>query len=100
MPKRRTTRPFAEELPALLAERKLSLRALAREMDIGPDHLSRVVSGARGKRPTADLVRRTSNALGLPEDYFLEARLAIVIERLEEDPALVDRIYARIKRQS
>jgi hypothetical protein len=57
-----------------------------------------VLRGARGKRATPDLIRRTSDALDLPEDYFAEVRLALVIERLENDPSLLDRVYDRLRR--
>jgi plasmid maintenance system antidote protein VapI len=89
----RTRRAFGDVLPELLAERGLSLRALARMLDIGDDHLSRVVRGARGKRVTPELARRISVSLDLPADYFVETRLASVVERLECDPDLMDRVY-------
>jgi transcriptional regulator with XRE-family HTH domain len=93
VPTQRTQSPFVDELPRLLEERKLSLRALAREMKVGDDHLSRVLRGARAKRPTPDLVRRAARALGLPGDYFPEARLDFVVHELPQHPQLLDRIY-------
>jgi transcriptional regulator with XRE-family HTH domain len=99
VPSERTSRPFTETLPELLHERGLSLRGLARTVGVGDDHLSRVVRGARGKRVAPELARRVSIALGLPADYFIEARLAAVVEELERDPALLDRIYDRMTKQ-
>jgi transcriptional regulator with XRE-family HTH domain len=99
MPESRTERPFTEELPDLLRERELSLRALARMVDIGDDHLSRVLRGARDKRPTGELARRVAVALGLPHDYFLEARLAFVMEHIAEYPELLDQIYDQLRRR-
>jgi hypothetical protein len=42
-----------------------------------------------------NLTRRVAIALGLTEDYFSEYREAFVIERIQRDPALRDRLYAR-----
>lgn len=97
MPGKRSTRPFAEELPELLWERSLSLRALAGMFGVGDDQFSRVVRGACGKRVSADLTRRVAKALNLPEDYFMEARIAFVVEHLSDDPALLDRIYDELR---
>jgi transcriptional regulator with XRE-family HTH domain len=97
MAKKRASRPFADELPLLLAERSMSLRALARAVGVGDDHLSRVLRGARDKRPTADLTRRVAAALGLPQDYFLEARLEFVSQELSRQPAVLDRIYDQLR---
>src|SRR5947208_1791487 len=90
VPKKRTTRPFTEELPDLLEERELSLRALARMVDVGGDHLSRVLRGDRAKKATGELTRRVAVALGLPEDYFPEARLEFIVERLGDHPVQRD----------
>lgn len=96
---KRTARPFTEELPDLLSERGLSLRALARMVSIGDDHLSRVLRGDRDKRPAGELTRRVAVALGLPEDYFPEARLAFIMEHLGNHPKLVDKVYAQLLRE-
>ena len=99
MPKKRTTRPFTEELPDLLQERELSLRALARVVGVGDDHLSRVLRGDRNKKATGDLTRRVAVALGLPEDYFPEARLEFIAAHLGEHPALRDRVYHQLRNE-
>jgi len=98
MAKVRTSKPFVEELPALLDDRGMSLRSLARAVGIGDDHLSRVLRGARAKKPSADLARRVAVVLELPEDYFPEARLEFVIEELVRQPALLDRVYDQLQR--
>lgn len=76
----------------------MSLRALAQMVGVGNDHLSRALRGARGKSPSADLVRRVSIALGLPADFFPEARAAFVAKRLSEDPVLRDKVYDQLQR--
>jgi transcriptional regulator with XRE-family HTH domain len=100
MPEKRTPRPFSEELPDLLQDRGISVRTLARAVGVGDDHLSRVLRGARGKRATADLTRRVALALDLPEDYFPEARLAFIMERLGDDAALRDKVYDQLRKES
>ena len=97
MPDEFATRPFQEELPRLLAARSLSLRALARDVGVGHDHLSRVVRGGRRKHISGDLASRVAVALGLGEDFFLETRLSRVVERLASDPALLHQAYEQLR---
>ena len=49
--KKRSYRPFAEELPDLLTARGLSQRKLAQLVDLNPSHLSRVLRGVSRPRP-------------------------------------------------
>jgi transcriptional regulator with XRE-family HTH domain len=87
------------ELPRLLDERHLSIRALAREAGVTDAHLSRVLRRANYKTPSGDLARRVAVALGLPEDYFPEYREAFVIERVRGDAELRDRLYGRLRQK-
>ncbi len=66
---------------------------------VGDDHLSRVLRGARDKRATGELTRRVAVALDLPEDYFPEARLEFIVERLGEQPTLRDRVYDQLRKE-
>jgi transcriptional regulator with XRE-family HTH domain len=91
-----TDRPFAEELPSLLAERGLSQRKLAQMVDLNPSHLSRVVRGADRTRPSTELIRRIADALDLPAGYFPELREAVVFAKLKTDPELRDELYDRL----
>jgi transcriptional regulator with XRE-family HTH domain len=95
----RSDRSFAEELPVLLAERRLSQRKLAQLIDLNPSHLSRVLRGAERTRPSIDLIHRIARALDLPAGYFPELREAAVIERLRTDPELRDRLYTKLEAQ-
>ncbi len=93
-----STRPFVDELPRILKERGLALRALAREVG-GLDHayLSRML---RGQVPVnVQHVRRIAQYLELQEDYFPEVREAAVVEAIRRKPTLRDEIYFdRIKK--
>jgi len=93
-----TDTPFIEELPRLLHDRGMSLRALAATIGISDSHLSRVLRRADYKTPSPDLTRKVARALGLPPDYFLEFREAYVIERIRSDPKLCNDLYARLIR--
>jgi transcriptional regulator with XRE-family HTH domain len=87
-----TSRPFPQELPRLLEEHGLTLRALARGVG-GLDHayLSRMV---HGQLPVnVQHVRRISRYLGLSEDYFPEVREAAVVDAVRRRPKLRDEIY-------
>jgi transcriptional regulator with XRE-family HTH domain len=92
-----TTKPFAEELPELLAQRGLSQRKLAQLIDLNPSHLSRALRGADRARPSVDLIRRVARALDLPAGYFPELREAALIEAFKRDPSLRDKLYRQLR---
>jgi transcriptional regulator with XRE-family HTH domain len=96
MPSTWTNRPFIEEVPRLLAERGLSVSALARDAGVSQPYLSRVLRQQNYKTPSADLARRCALALDLPHDYFPEYRLGYLVDRLRDDPELRDRLYRRV----
>ena len=91
-----TDRPFVEEVPRLLRERGLSIRALAREVGVTDGHLSRVLRRVNYKTPGPELARRVAIALGLPPDYFPEYRKGFVLERIRTDAVLCDELYAKV----
>jgi transcriptional regulator with XRE-family HTH domain len=99
--KRRTERAFTEELPALLADRGLSLRALARRAGVSQPHLSRLLHGVGYRsKPSATLARRIAEALDLPSDYFKEYREAVVIAEVRRNVALREELYNRLPHDS
>jgi hypothetical protein len=66
---------------------------------VGGDHLSRVLRGDRGLKPTGELTSRVARALALPDDYFPEARIDFILARIRHDGTLRDRIYDRLRRE-
>jgi len=86
-------RPFDEELPRLLTERGMSLRALAGRAGVSASYLSRVLRHAEYKTAGPELARKVALALGLPKDYFLEFREGFVIDRVRADAQLRDQLY-------
>lgn len=97
---KQTDNPFTAELPRLLRERGLSLRALAKQIGISDSHLSRVVRRADYKTASPELTSRVAVALGLPHDYFPEFREAYVVERIKSDARLRNELYSRLTRKA
>ncbi len=95
-----TDEPFVAEVPRLLAERNLSVRALAKRAQVTDAHLSRVLREVAYKTPSGELARRVACALGLPEDYFPEYRKTFVIERIKRDARLREDLYRKLRRRS
>jgi transcriptional regulator with XRE-family HTH domain len=93
MPSRITNERFSDQVPRLLHERGLSIRALARAAGVTDAHLSRVLRRVNYKTASTDLARRVALALDLPVDYFPEFREGVVIDRVKHDPKLRDRLY-------
>lgn len=94
---RRTDEPLNECLSALLAEREISVRELARRCELSPAYVSRLARGQ--KAPSGGVAARIAVAMGLPRHYFPEARVQMISERLGEDPELRDRIFDLIFRK-
>ena len=95
---RRTSEPFGTALPKILAERGMSLTALAGTLGVSQSHLSRIVRAKDYKTPSPALMARIDEALGLPAGYFPEEREAAVIARVKSDPQLRDRLYRSLTR--
>jgi transcriptional regulator with XRE-family HTH domain len=96
---RYTQQPFPEELSRLLTERGMSIRALAREVDVSDAHLSKILRRQSYKTVSADLAERVAAALGLGVGYFKEAREGFVMDQIKADPELRDRLYRRLSRR-
>jgi len=78
----------------------MSLRALARQLEISDSHLSRVLRQTDYKRASPDLTSRVAVVFGLPADYFPEFREAFVIEKISSDPQLREQLYKRLTRRA
>ncbi len=74
----------------------MSLRALATEVPTSAGHMSRVIRGADGKRAKPTLLRRISEILGLPSDFFIEVRRSRLQELIASDDQLTDRLYEQL----
>jgi transcriptional regulator with XRE-family HTH domain len=76
-----------------MRERGLTGDALARLADVHPSHISRALREADYKAIGPALATRIALALGLPCDYFPEAREGAVMEHLRRDAELRDRVH-------
>ena len=114
---RRTNTPFAVALPGLIdqhnerlrrqsptgrppRDQKLSIRSLAKASDVDPSFFAKALHGKASKRLSAQVIRRASRTLGLPEDYFPEVREQAVLDavraELRQEPARRDELYDRV----
>jgi transcriptional regulator with XRE-family HTH domain len=90
---------FSQEVPRLLKERGMSIRALARESGVSDAHLSRLIRGVGYRStPSGDLAARVARALDLPIDYFREYRERIVVDAVKRDKKLREELYDRVTR--
>jgi len=92
--------PLGQCLEALLRARGMSMRALARRVEVAPSHLSRITRGADSKRPSGSLARRVATALDLPSDHFAEARIDTILECVGADAELRDDVYRLVLRRA
>lgn len=87
--------PFGPTIERLMTETGTTYRGLADKADLSAGYLNHIVHGNR-RVPSTAVVTRIGKALGVKPDYFREVRVRIIIEKLEETPALVDRLYKRL----
>ena len=79
----------------LMAETGITYRALAEKTSLSAGYLNHIVHGNR-RVPSTDVIARIAKALGVKPDYFREVRVRIIIDKLEQTPALADRLYKRL----
>jgi len=87
--------PLGAAIERLMAETGITYRALAEKTGLSAGYLNHIVHGNR-RVPSTAVVTRIGKALGVKPDYFREVCVRIIIEKLEETPALVDRLYKRL----
>ena len=87
--------PFGPTLERLMGETGVTYRALAEKSGLSAGYLNHIVHGNR-RVPSTQVITRIGKALGVKPDYFREVRVRIIIGKLEETPALVDRLYKRL----
>jgi transcriptional regulator with XRE-family HTH domain len=95
--KKRThaTEPLGAAIERLMAETGITYRALAEKTGLSAGYLNHIVHGNR-RVPSTEVITRIGKALGVKPDYFREVRVRIIIDKLEQTPALVDRLYKRL----
>jgi transcriptional regulator with XRE-family HTH domain len=78
-----------------MGERRVTYRALAEQTGLSAGYLNHLVHGNRPV-PSDDVVKNLAKALGVEPEYFLEYRVRVITNRLEQMPELVDRLYKRL----
>jgi transcriptional regulator with XRE-family HTH domain len=87
--------PLGPAIEKLMAETGVTYRALAEKSGQSAGYQNHIVHGNR-RVPSTQVITRIGKALGVKPDYFREVRVRIIIGKLEETPALVDRLYKRL----
>ena len=95
--KKRTyaSEPLGPAIERLMAETGITYRALAEKTSLSAGYLNHIVHGNR-RVPSTEVISRIGKALGVKPDYFREVRVRTIIDKLEQTPALVDRLYKRL----
>ena len=93
--KKYSNEPFGPSIEHLMADTGLTYRALAAKTQLSAGYLNHLVHGNRPV-PSKDVVERLAVALDVEPEHFREYRLRVITDRLEEMPALIDRLYKRL----
>lgn len=95
--KKRTysSEPLGPTIERLMAGTGVTYRALAEKTGLSAGYLNHIVHGNRPV-PSNDVLGRIAKALGVQPDHFREVRVRVITEKLEQTPALVERLYKRL----
>ncbi len=96
-PKKRTysSEPLGPTIERLMAETGVTYRALAEKTDLSAGYLHHIVHGNRPV-PSNEVLARIAKAHAVKPDHFREVRIRVITEKLEQTPALVERLYKRL----
>ena len=90
---------FGETVQRLMDEQGVTYRQLAGRTGLSAGYLNHLVHGNRPV-PSNDVVGTLADALEVEPEHFREYRLRMITDRLEAMPALIDRLYRQLNRQS
>jgi transcriptional regulator with XRE-family HTH domain len=90
-----SSEPLGPTIERLMAETGVTYRALAEKTELSAGYLNHIVHGNRPV-PSNDVLAKIAKALGVQPDHFREVRVRIITEKLEQTPALVERLYKRL----
>ena len=98
MPRKRrfSDEPFGPTIERLMDETGVTYRALAAKTNLSAGYLNHLVHGNRPV-PSNDVIERLAGALGVEAEHFREYRLRVIADRLEQVPAMIDRLYRQLK---
>ena len=97
MPRKRrfSEEPFGPTAIALMDESGITYRGLAATSGLSAGYLNHIMHGNRPV-PSNAVIERVAKSLDVEPEHFLEYRLRVITERLEQMPDLVDRLYRRL----
>jgi transcriptional regulator with XRE-family HTH domain len=97
MPRRRkfSEDPFGPTIERLMDETGVTYRGLAAKTDLSAGYLNHLVHGNRPV-PSNEVIERLAEALGVEPAHFREYRLRVITDRLEQLPAMIDRLYKQL----
>ncbi len=87
--------PFGSTIERLMDETGVTYRGLAAKTDLSAGYLNHLVHGNRPV-PSNDVIERLAGALGVEPAHFREYRLRVITDRLEQVPAMIDRLYRQL----
>jgi transcriptional regulator with XRE-family HTH domain len=90
---------FGETVQRLMDDQSVTYRQLASRTGLSAGYLNHLVHGNRPV-PSSDVVAALADALEVEPEHFREYRLRVITDRLEAMPALIDRLYRQLNRQS
>ena len=90
-----SSEPLGPTIERLMTETGITYRALADKPGLSAGYLNHIVHGNRPV-PSNEVLGRIAKALGVKPDYFREVRVRVITEKLEQTPALVERLYKRL----
>ena len=86
---------FGATIERLMTETGLTYRGLAAKTDLSAGYLNHLVHGNRPV-PSTEVVARLAGALGVEPEHFREYRLRVITDKLEQLPAMIDRLYKQL----
>ena len=98
MPRKRkfSEEPFGPTIERLMEEVGVTYRGLAGKTGLSAGYLNHLVHGNRPV-PSNDVIDRVADALSVEPEHFREYRLRVITDRLEQMPAMIDRLYKQLK---
>jgi len=99
MPRKRrfSEDPFGSTIERLMEEVGVTYRGLAAKTGLSAGYLNHLVHGNRPV-PSNEVIERLARALGVEPEHFVEYRLRVIMERLEQLPAMIDRLYKQLRK--
>jgi len=97
MPRKRrfSDEGFGQTIERLMDETGVTYRGLAGKTGLSAGYLNHLVHGNRPV-PSTDVVKKLADALGVEPEHFVEYRLRVINERLQKQPAMIDRLYKQL----